>query len=105
MLEDAVVRDLDGVAQVAREAVARLRLGGDQDVEDRVHGHLRGDLARRGAAHAVTYEKQGAVLAQLHPLDVVEVRFLQAAAEISDQQVVFVVLANEPDVGLAEDLN
>ena len=92
------------LSQAARELVVGARLGGDHGLVHGVDGHLRRDLARRRAAHAVAHQKQRAPLGERKLCRRVELRLAQVAAQVGHQQVVFVVLANQPHIGFSEDL-
>jgi hypothetical protein len=96
---DVVVRDARGAAQEAREhlGVARGRRGAHLAPHD-LRRELRGDLAALDAAHPVAHDEQRAaralVLPQLERGGLDEL----AAVEITDQEVILVVLADLADV-------
>ena len=102
--EDALVGVLDGPAQQAGEAVAGLRLGRRHRVEDGIDGHLGGHLARGGAAHPVADQQRAPLSPSLNLKGLAWLSRTDPARDVGDQEVVLVVLADKPDVGLAEDL-
>ena len=102
------VGGLDGFLQPVCEPLRRRFLltspQPDHLVIDGVRGHLAGELARGGAAHAVGDDQQRPPLTHV----VRAHRRLQrrlAAGEIGHEETVLVVVARLAEVGLGEDLD
>src|SRR5690606_31479884 len=88
---------------VARQLITRTRIfATSHGLVDQVDTHLTGDFTRSGTAHAVTDRKQVSSLRHCTHA----VFFAKAAAlgcQVRNEEVVFVVLTDLPNVGSTEE--
>ena len=105
---DVSVRRLDRFLEPVGETLrGRLPLAPpclDHLVVDGLDGHLARELARRGAAHPVRHDEQGAAAAHFVVPHVWEQRSLPAR-EIRNEEAILVVVARLAQIGLGPDLD
>ena len=87
-----------GAGNIEGAVVARCHLA-----KHGVDRHLRCHLTGGSSAHAVANDQQGAPRSDSNVTSLCEVRF--TAVEVNDQKIVFVVLADQPNVGHSDDAN